>query len=138
MMPTAEKKQPPTATIAKILEQFKPVIAEAINDGYTLGVEETRRMLAASIAGVELPANIGQHKKRDKTVKGVVQCPVPHCKRPGIKPNHCFCKEHYLSLDEDKKLKLRAAQVARRAEERRKGSHVEPEKANDKTTTQHH
>lgn len=108
--------------VTKILEQFKPVVEAALNDGIRIGAEETRRVLAAQIAGLEAPINLDQHKKRDKTVKGVIECPVVGCKNPGIKPLHCFCQHHYNTLPAEKRAKLREQQIQRRADAKRKAA----------------
>lgn len=106
------KKQQDTVT--RILEQFRPVVAKAVNDGVQLGIEETRRSFAEQLAGLD-PANSVQRKPRDKTVKGVVECPVVNCKHPGIKPLHCFCQMHYDLIPATKRKKLREQQLERRA-----------------------
>lgn len=114
------KKSAHDVAVNRLLEQFRPVVAAALNNGYQIGVDDTRRQLAAQIAGVELPAN--GHKKRDKTVKGVVACPVPGCKNPGVKPLNCFCRPHDKSLSDEKKKKLREQQLVKRAEDRKKAA----------------
>lgn len=111
------------AAINRLLDQFRPIVAQAINSGIEIGANEKVRELAAQLTGAELTPV----KRRDKTTKGLVECPYPNCKNPGIKPNNCFCKEHFLSLSEKDKKKYREMQLARRAEARKKNP------ANDKS-----
>lgn len=94
----------------RLLEQFAPLLERAVNDGYKRGAEDARRTLAQQLAG-----GVPFAAKRDKTVKGSIECPVPGCKRPGVKPLRNFCREHDEKLTVQKKEELRKAQIERRA-----------------------
>ena len=41
------------------------------------------------------------------------------CTRPGVKPLHCFCQQHYDSLDEPERDALRLKQIAQRNKEKK-------------------
>jgi hypothetical protein len=108
-------------TVEKLLEQFRPFLLKAINDGVRIGMEETRRTLASALMDGALPSNDGV-RRRDKTTKHAIHCPVKDCERAGIKPLNNFCQHHFESLPKERRVKLRAEQLERRKTEAAKAS----------------
>lgn len=115
MTPVAEKvEKKQQDAVEKLLEEFRPFLTRAINDGVKIGAEETRRTLASQLMGGTIVGSDGAPKRRDKTVKHAIQCPVKGCTRPGIKPLNNFCRQDYDSLGKKEREKLRTEQLERR------------------------
>jgi hypothetical protein len=70
------------------------------------------------------PIDFGRSLKvgsREKAVI-VVHCPVPGCRRPGVRPKRNFCSEHAASLSDAAKTKYREAQRTGKPAARGRGS----------------
>ncbi len=109
---------------SRLLAKLTPLIKEAIDEGQRLGLADAVRRLAEGTA--ELTAlNYTAAPRRDKAPKGTVQCPVPNCNRPGIRPQSNFCKHHVETLDAKKREVLRAKQLETRKKEKEKARELE-------------
>lgn len=110
--------------VTKLLAQIADTLKEAVGEGRRLGMADAVRRLAEGTKGMDA-ANFTGTPKRDKTPKGTVQCPVPNCNRPGIRPQSNFCKHHVETLDAEKREKLRAKQVEARKKDKEKQRELE-------------
>jgi hypothetical protein len=79
----------------------------------------TERVLKgiSDLAGVDFGRSL-KVGSREKSVI-VVHCPVPGCRRPGVRPKRNFCLEHAASLSQAAKTKYRGAQQAQQAKKPR-------------------
>lgn len=97
---------------------LRDVLAQAVNDGAKMGGEVVRQQLVARINGIDIPTGNDAPAKRDRSLKGTVECPVLNCKLPGSRQLHCFCKKHFESLDREKRQELRDQQLKRKQKQK--------------------
>lgn len=99
--------------IKALLPKVVPLIEAAARECATLGEDRARREIMQRLqgGGAALVAKPVAAKKQ------VVVCPVPNCKRPGIKPHHCFCQHHYDTIAPAEREKLRAHQIEERKQQ---------------------
>lgn len=95
---------------ARFQGTIRSLLQDAINDGARIGGEEMKKKVFSSLAQGEVLNDLPP-RKRDKTPKGNVKCPVAGCKRPGIRPLRNFCQVDYDRLPAEKREELRKKQI---------------------------
>ncbi len=101
------------------------LIDEAIGAGIRLGLADAVRRIGDITMATAALNFTGPAPKRERKPKGVIQCPVPNCPRPGIRPQRNFCKHHVDTLDAKKRESLRAKQVEANKKEKEKAREAE-------------
>ncbi len=98
--------------VKTLITKLAPLLESTARECAKAGEAQIRRELMSKLqgTGTALAAPVVLASVEAKK-KQIVSCPVPSCKRPGVKPLHCFCQHHYDTLAAPERDKLRAKQI---------------------------